>query len=1088
MNYKTMLKGALALSLSLIVGSAMAVNTTTADVQKYGATFEPTTSAVAPMNDYAYELGTNVTKYAVTGGNPSGWFGAAEDESKIISANGGQALQLNTDAGTLTNKLESSKAEEINAGIAAAGAYIETEAKFVASDTLDAGVVGGTDDTKFAIYAYADESKSPCTTNLVVYHAYYDGNGDLAYTNEVFDMLVDCDVYTKIRVEMKQMKNPSRQTVNVFSVKIGNSTALTSENTLDAYLDDELDEGIWFLTVEDMNDENAIELSSITFKGTGEVDNLAVGIINKTTTYAIDWTASANVVVSNATAELTNADTNFLADAVLNFYPNVGQITNVFINGAVDPNFSGPADSYTYTVGTADAIVTVLAGEQATPATVFSVASVGNATISGADGVYTITVPDGNGLSSVFVNGAAVDPSLLTDNHDGTYSLDVSSLSGNVNVVVAAKKVRTPIGHKWYENPGVIAINTPENGHWTNPGYGPWHMDLDGDFVAATGWSASGSVPDTNTGVVIYDVDALANENAPTVMRRNHDSSEGAGNWGAAVSVPLNVALTGPTTVGTKAIAYPLNNANPVLGVDAFVIDNDIGIGLYDMKFTADGQYLYGACYKENGAYTKNFVYKFRVLNGLKSSGTNLVLEASYDFGQRVRSMTIGQFANGQLANKDVVYVLLEDKSVRALDTSAASPSATTLVASTSGKYGDMFVSGVAAGTPHLTIADSNNANLYVYSLTADGTAFASATPILSLDTEALTAIGLPAGSKIGNTPCVTEDEETLILGCGSMQLATIQYVTPTYTVSWADSANVVVSNATEEVAGTSGTFEAGTVLTFYPTEGSITNVTLNAVEVESPASPYAYTVTADASQVLVVLAGEEPTPPAPTTYTVSWADSQNVVVSNTTAGAEILINSGEFEAGTVITFYPNPGMVITNVAGEAVGHLNSFPLTVTQDTNIVVIADTVQPIGRIKPDWAAQADTTKFWAWVDANGVADYANTDYTAEYLLNVAPDANVTPALRITSIEVGASATTIKVQATVARGFADLEHINGVLSVATGSSVTALTPKAIPTEITYGSDPYDATITIPAGNGNFFRARVDFVAPETSLVTAE
>jgi hypothetical protein len=84
---------------------------------------------------------------------------------------------------------------------------------------------------------------------------------------------------------------------------------------------------------------------------------------------------------------------------------------------------------------------------------------------------------------------------------------------------------------------------------------------------------------------------------------------------------------------------------------------------------------------------------------------------------------------------------------------------------------------------------------------------------------------------------------------------------TPTYTVSWAGSDKVVVSNTTEQLDGTSGTFEAGVVLTFYPTEGTITNV--NGVAQDPGLASYPYTVTPDANQAIVVLAGEAPAPVA---------------------------------------------------------------------------------------------------------------------------------------------------------------------------------------------------------------------------------
>ena len=55
------------------------------------------------------------------------------------------------------------------------------------------------------------------------------------------------------------------------------------------------------------------------------------------------------------------------------------------------------------------------------------------------------------------------------------------------------------------------------------------------------------------------------------------------------------------------------------------------------------------------------------------------------------------------------------------------------------------------------------------------------------------------------------------------------------------------------------------------------------------------------------------------------------------------------------------------------------------------------------KPAWAEQAPDGTFWSWVNAYGVTDYATTDYTAQYLLNVAA-AKTPAALSIDGIEVG------------------------------------------------------------------------------------
>ena len=279
MNYRTMAKGALALSLSLIVGVASA-----ADQQKYGATFEP---AINATNDYAYVDGSNIGAGAYRGtdnGNAYGWFQGSEDDESIVT---NQYLLLNTDASTLTNKFSDTVAGELNTAIAADGAYFETEVKFVASDSDDAGIEGGQDATKFAIYAYHDDADESNPTNLVVFHAYYDPldpalelNGGIGYTNEVISSVnIDVTKYTKIRVEMKQV-DVGGEALNIFAVSVDGGEYITSPL---AY-----QENIWFLTTEAAVLANKA-VSSLNFKGTGEIDNINVGVITTTPPADTNW-------------------------------------------------------------------------------------------------------------------------------------------------------------------------------------------------------------------------------------------------------------------------------------------------------------------------------------------------------------------------------------------------------------------------------------------------------------------------------------------------------------------------------------------------------------------------------------------------------------------------------------------------------------------------------------------------------------------------------------------------------------------------------------------------------------------------------
>ena len=127
-------------------------------------------------------------------------------------------------------------------------------------------------------------------------------------------------------------------------------------------------------------------------------------------------------------------------------------------------------------------------------------------------------------------------------------------------------------------------------------------------------------------------------------------------------------------------------------------------------------------------------------------------------------------------------------------------------------------------------------------------------------------------------------------------------------------------------------------------------------------------------------------------------------------------------------------------------------------------------------PAWAAGADAESFWDWVDANNVADY-RTDYTAQFLLNVAPGA--TPAaLHVDDITVLDNGATINVSATAGGDPVNLTDINGVLLVDVGFALTNLVPKAVPAANVWHNDATrSATIFVSSLDGSFMRARVGF-----------
>ena len=168
---------------------------------------------------------------------------------------------------------------------------------------------------------------------------------------------------------------------------------------------------------------------------------------------------------------------------------------------------------------------------------------------------------------------------------------------------------------------------------------------------------------------------------------------------------------------------------------------------------------------------------------------------------------------------------------------------------------------------------------------------------------------------------------------------------------------------------------------------------------------------------------------------------------------------------------------MITNVTIGGVEQTGFDPacysITVISDTNLVVLAGAQ---ARTKPAWAAAANDEKFWAWVEGKNVSDYDTVDYSAQYLMNVAP--GVTPVLKIDNIGVAAGVVQLIVSATDGTDPISLKTINGVLSVAVGDTLTSLTPTACNASV--NNEDGRATINLSANSGNFFRARVDFAAP--------
>lgn len=204
------------------------------------------------------------------------WTSGANDQSEVVAdpRGTGKVLELKTEGDTLTNSLATVDATTINTAFGNGDAVVfDAEVKFVPSDSLATDLPEGTDDTKFALYAYAPDGGS---TNLVVYHAYLDGEYQTQYTNDIIAVngaLDDPDAFSAISVKVFPY-----ETLLFFTVKL-NGTTLTATTPYMEGVD-----STWFKTVNNETDAVNKNFSAICFKGTGMVDNLGVSTENDTVT------------------------------------------------------------------------------------------------------------------------------------------------------------------------------------------------------------------------------------------------------------------------------------------------------------------------------------------------------------------------------------------------------------------------------------------------------------------------------------------------------------------------------------------------------------------------------------------------------------------------------------------------------------------------------------------------------------------------------------------------------------------------------------------------------------------------------------
>ena len=428
-------------------------------------------------------------------------------------------------------------------------------------------------------------------------------------------------------------------------------------------------------------------------------------------------------------------------------------ITGVKVEGVTDSNFT--ASSYTY-AGTAladyvyveltlDVAVSV---NQALVGDVSSTVTAEN-TLVAKGGTFTATYSVTSGwISSVYTNGA---PALDCSGNPAELTLTLSNIACDYNIVVARSEAR-PAAQPWYASPGVIA-DFAQVGASTADGCAGFHWRLDAtdDFLAAP-------LHFTGNHSTLYSVKSLEAGETAAISTYLNKSLFSADVRGTAVSKPLNVKLVGSPLNASGVLSLPLNTAEFGADTNAFRIWTSNGATPDAMCFTADGQYLYANAY----VGTQDYIYKYRVLNGLKSSGTNLVLEASWSAGVRVRDMIVAR-----LGDKDIVYIN-GNGTLYVLDTSDTANTAQSLNITLGGNYANLAVAGIGAGTPHLYVFGGAPASLNVYSINAADYSLTLFKSYSSTELGAICGYAQVGTSATGVGVAVTDDEATLFLGANA--------------------------------------------------------------------------------------------------------------------------------------------------------------------------------------------------------------------------------------------------------------------------------------------------------------------------------
>ena len=251
------------------------------------------TAATEVFEDFADQNGKTIIGTNAIGTH-SNLTWSASGTADLSEVKGGK-LAVDTEGDTIAAAIGNTQATTLNAALTGStkpeGAngeiYLNAKVAFVPSDELETFPTAGTDDLKFAIYAYEHLVGSDTVTNLVVFH----GSGtNPVCTNDVISNITftPADGEKQVVVTMKDDSGLK------FKVEVG---GVEAQSALAA-------DG-WFKTV---NATASTTISAINIQGTGTIDDIKLGYNENAGFNAGDVEDAAG----DTTITLTQAEADYL--------------------------------------------------------------------------------------------------------------------------------------------------------------------------------------------------------------------------------------------------------------------------------------------------------------------------------------------------------------------------------------------------------------------------------------------------------------------------------------------------------------------------------------------------------------------------------------------------------------------------------------------------------------------------------------------------------------------------------------------------------------------------------------------------------